>query len=77
MLCECHCRASDWFTQPEGSTHAYRVQCRACGKFLKWGTADQCTADLILNDRSRVDPGDNVQTLEQFFVEPKLHLNAS
>jgi hypothetical protein len=32
---------SVWARLPPGETHAYRVTCKACGKFVGWGTEPQ------------------------------------
>ena len=45
MQCKrCSSRKSYWVPQSSGF-HAYRVECEG-GHFIKWGSEEQCQADL-------------------------------
>lgn len=35
--CRCPNPSSHWIELPHHDIHRYRVECGACGKFIKWG----------------------------------------
>lgn len=48
---KCSSQAS-WWKQSPDTRHSYRVECRSCGVFLKWGNESQFVADLASKNGS-------------------------
>lgn len=69
MRChKCHSHASLWKPAPE-THHEYRVECRECHSFIKWGTSDQLRQDLALGKGSELqaDLGDQSIDVSDLF----------
>lgn len=43
-----------WVEQPPHSMHRYKVECHFCQGFVKWGTQEQCDADLARSNGSKI-----------------------
>jgi hypothetical protein len=56
MKLRCGHAASVWREEPPTSHNAYRVECRQCGKFEKWGTNAELKRLLATGDDVKVVP---------------------
>jgi len=62
--CSC-CAGTRWLEEPSGTTHAYRVECMKCRKFIKWGA--QIELDAMIDAEAE---GEVVTYAERFAAPP-------
>lgn len=56
FACTCQNAASKWIEMPPESPHRYRVECGACGKFIKWGVVSELHDRSQLHERITTEP---------------------
>ncbi len=64
--CLCIGAASHWIGMPPESPHRHKVQCGACGKFIKWGKDEELHERVASRDKvtvSSYDPDEHVPKL--------------